>query len=190
MVMRVGGIVSGMDIEAMVNKIMEAERMPLNRLKQQQTQLEWKRDAFRNINSKLLELDNMMLDMKMTQTYNPKMATSSQENAVKATANASVPNGTYEIEVNKLATNEMQVGTVNTDKSLAEFTGDHIFYTYDKEGNAQEHTLTIKEGDTLDQVLRRVNEASGNTVRAFHDAESGNVVFETTRTGVYNQSEN
>ena len=29
MVMRVGGIVSGMDIEAMVNKLMEAERMPL-----------------------------------------------------------------------------------------------------------------------------------------------------------------
>ncbi|HZW67911.1 MAG TPA: flagellar cap protein FliD N-terminal domain-containing protein, partial [Pseudogracilibacillus sp.] len=110
MVMRVGGIVSGMDIEAMVNKLMEAERMPLDRLKQQQTQLEWKRDAFRDINSKLLDLDNMMLDMKMTTTYNPKTATSSQANAITATAGTSVSNGSYDIEVKELATRAMNVG--------------------------------------------------------------------------------
>ncbi len=45
--MRVGGLASGMDIEGMVEKLMEAERMPLVRLQQQQETLTWKRDSFR-----------------------------------------------------------------------------------------------------------------------------------------------
>ena len=106
MVMRVGGIVSGMDIEAMVNKLMEAERMPLERLRQEETRLTWKRDAFREINSLLLQLDNMMLDLKLSRTYNPKTATSSQENAVRATASSTATNGSYEIAVTGLASNE------------------------------------------------------------------------------------
>src|SRR5690625_4466517 len=112
MVMRVGGIYSGMDIEAMVNKLMEAERMPLIRLKQQQTTLEWKRDAYREINSKLLDLNNMLLDMKLTRTYNPKSTTSSQESAVTASAASTATNGSYEISVSQLATNEMQISGI------------------------------------------------------------------------------
>ena len=69
MVMRVGGLATGMDIESIVNKLMEAERMPLVRLTQDRQMLEWKRDAFRDINKALLELDNMILDMKLSKTY-------------------------------------------------------------------------------------------------------------------------
>src|SRR5699024_2024307 len=143
MVMRVGGIVSGMDIEAMVNKLMEAERMPLDRLKQQQTQLEWKRDAFRDINSKLLDLDNMMLDMKMTTTYNPKTATSSQSSASTATYVTSVSNGSYGIEVKELATRAMNVGRslegVGIKTKMKEGPAEGFsFTTYDKSGQAQE----------------------------------------------------
>src|SRR5699024_8647130 len=141
MVMRVGGIVSGMDIEAMVSKLMEAERMPLDRMKQQQTRLTWKRDAFREINNTLLELDNMMLDMKLSTTYNPKNATSSQEGAVTATANSNASNGSYEISVENLATNEMQISAQIELSELGNYAGEHTFYTYDEEGNEVPHTL-------------------------------------------------
>src|SRR5699024_5763502 len=83
--MRVGGIASGMDIEAMVNKLMEAERIPLQKLQQQQTTLEWKRDAFRDINSSLLELDNIVRDMKYTSFYNSKSTTSSNSSVATVT---------------------------------------------------------------------------------------------------------
>src|SRR5690625_5758427 len=88
MVMRVGGLASGMDIEAMVNKLMEAERIPLEKMRQDQTKLEWKRDAFRDINRELLKLDELMLDMKLSRTYQSKSVTSSQDNAITATARA------------------------------------------------------------------------------------------------------
>lgn len=195
MVMRVGGIVSGMDIEAMVNKLMEAERMPLDRLKQQQTQLEWKRDAFRDINSKLLDLDNMMLDMKMTTTYSPKSTTSSQANAITATAGTSVSNGTYDISVSQLATRAMNVGAplagIETKtKMTADQAGQFTFTTYDKSGNAEEHTLTVKEDESLGQVLKNIEKASDGKVRAFFDESKNRVVLEATRTGSYNEAGN
>jgi len=198
MVMRVGGIASGMDIEAMVQKLMEAERMPLDRLKQQQTTLTWKRDAFREINSTLLELDKMMLDMKMSYTYNPKTAVSSQEGAITATANSNASNGSYEIKVKQLATSAMNIGgklDISLDEKLpstyngSEIAGTYEFHTYDENGEEQTHEFEVREGDTLQQVLTRINNDSSNNVRAFIDdsnAEGPRVVLETTRTGVYN----
>lgn len=195
MVMRVGGLATGMDIEAMVNKLMEAERMPLNRLQQQKTMIEWQRDGYRDINKALLEIDEMFLNMKLSTTYNPKAVTSSQKDAVTATASSSATNGTYEINVEKLARNEMQVGgTIDSGIKLNEkideqYHGTHTITTYDKEGKQQEYEFTIKEGDTLKQVLQKIS-SDNNNVRAFFDEGSQRVVFETTRTGVYNVDEN
>ena len=99
MVMRVAGLATGMDIEAMVNKLMEAERLPLQRLKQDQTKLEWKRDAFRDINRVLLQFNDLMLDMKLSRTYQSKKVTSSKSNAVTATATTGSLEGSYSINV-------------------------------------------------------------------------------------------
>lgn len=193
MVMRVGGIYSGMDIEAMVNKLMEAERMPLIRLKQQQTTLEWKRDAYREINSKLLDLNNMLLDMKLTRTYNPKSTTSSQESAVTASAASTATNGSYEISVSQLATNEMQIsGILNFGlKDELGIEGTFDFYTYNESGELETHKLDVSAEDTLETVLRNIGEASNGRVRAFYveDQDGGKVVLETTRTGVYNPND-
>src|SRR5690625_2493936 len=104
--MRVGGLATGMDIEAMVNKLMEAERMPLDRMEQDRTLLTWKRDAFREINRSMLELSEMMtgmnFNMKLSKMYQSKTVTSSQSNAVTATGSTSASNGTYNIEVKEL----------------------------------------------------------------------------------------
>lgn len=191
MVMRVGGIASGMDIEAMVKKLMEAERMPLDRMKQQQTILEWKRDGFREINSTFLDLDNMMLKMKMSYTYKPKAATSSNEAAVSATANSNAANGSYEIEVTQLATNAMNVGGFLSEEDLTRKleANEYKFRTYDKDGEPQDHTVIVKEGDTIQQVLKRINDDKSNNVRAFIDESNPDkprVILETTRTGIYN----
>lgn len=187
MVMRVGGIVSGMDIEAMVNKLMEAERTPLTKMKQQQTTLEWKRDAFREINSALLELDNIVRDMKYTRAYNSKSTTSALNNVATATAGTAATNGTYNIDVKSLATSEMQVFSAQAD-TVFENDGQFTFNTYDNKGTPVEHTVDVKAGDTLKAVLKNMESASDGKVRAFLDETSNKVVLETTRTGIYNES--
>src|SRR5699024_8544818 len=109
--MRIGGLANGMDNDELVEKLMSAERIPLNRMQQDKTTLTWKRDAFRDINKSLLELDNMMLPMRKGSTYNSKSVISSNESAVTGTASSSTSNGSYKFNVTQLATSTINIST-------------------------------------------------------------------------------
>ncbi|GGB55358.1 flagellar hook-associated protein 2 [Virgibacillus dakarensis] len=191
--MRIGGLASGMDIDQLVNKLMAAERMPLDRMEQDRTTLTWKRDSFRDINKSLLELDEMMYNMKLSTTYKTKLVSSSQEGAVTATGSTSSTNGTYNIAVTQLASSAIRTGEldIDPDKLLKEVDidlGSEIkFSTYDeKEGNMVEHTVQVTDEDTLNSILNKINKEDKN-VRAFYDSQSKKVFLETTRTGDYNK---
>jgi|SRR5690625_520728 len=196
--MRVGGLASGMDIDQIVKQLMSAERIPLNKMQQDRTMLEWQRDGFRDINKKLSELDNMMLDMKLSHTYNSKIAASSQEGAVSATATTSAFDGTYNINVTQLASSAMYVSESFDDefdpnKSLNSQgfdieSEDFKFYTYDEGGEDNEHKYSVSGDDTLNDVLRQIN-SDDNNVRAFYDEGLQQVIMETTRTGIYNNTD-
>src|SRR5690625_2657339 len=191
--MRVGGLATGMDIEAMVNKLMEEERMPLDRMEQDRTLLTWKRDAFREINRSMLELSEMMtgmnFNMKLSKMYQSKTVTSSQSNAVTATGSTSASNGTYNIEVKELATSAINVGTeeVDLDKVLDGYST-ISFSTFNADGSEAKHEIEVNDGDTIGAVIMKINN-SDSPVRAFYDTETKNVIMETTRTGKYNKSE-
>src|SRR5699024_5231081 len=171
--MRIGGLATGIDVDLLVDKLMEAERIPLNKMHQDQTLLTWKRDAFRDINKSLLELDQMILDMKLSKTYNAKEVTSSNENAVTATASSSTPNGTYDIEVEQLATSAINVsGELSFDPNakLADV--------------LNQGEIEFNKDDTLNEVLKRITK-DDNNVRAFYDPQTNKVIMEATRTGHY-----
>lgn len=190
--MRIGGLATGMDIDELVEKLMSAERIPLDRMQQDKTELTWKRDAFRDMNKSLLELDNMMLSMKKSSTYNSKSVTSSNESAVTGTASSSTGNGTYKFEVTQLASSAMHVSKEKLDLDPTEkmghsMVGEHTFKTYDENGDEKEHTFTINEDDSLNDVLKRISK-DDNDVRAFYDENMGKVIMETTRTGKYSEN--
>src|SRR5690625_826745 len=166
--------------------------MPLDRMEQDKTKLTWKRDGFRDINKALLELDNMMLDMKLSKTYNTKTVSSSQENAVTATALTSTSNGTYSIKVEKLATSAINVSKeaidIDVNQPLKQQNIDPReikFWTYNEDGEEQEYKIDVDDGDTLNDILKKINDCD-SPVRAFYDSQSDKVVMETTRTGKYN----
>lgn len=188
--MKIGGLATGMDIDEMVEKLMSAERIPLDKMEQDKTELTWKRDAYRDMNKSMLELDNMMLSMKKGSTYNSKSVTSSNEAAVTGTASSDTDNGTYSFEVESLATsaNNISQSEVNIepkeelDKSLAR---EYSFVTFSEDGEEERHEFTIDEGDSLNDVLKSISKKDNN-VRAFYDENIDKVIMETTRDGNYN----
>lgn len=191
--MRVGGLATGMDIEQMVQKLMDAERIPYIKMMQDRTKLTWKQDAFRDLNKSLLELDNLTLHMKLNKTYNPKTVSSTQENAITGVPSGNTKNGTYRIEVKELATATINVGSNVSHTIDAEVIGvEKIlrFSTFDQQGNEQEHEVAIKEGDHVTSVLDRISNNLDIPVRAFYDHESGQVIMETTHTGKSNPNGN
>ncbi|MFC5557613.1 flagellar filament capping protein FliD [Ureibacillus thermophilus] len=95
--MRIGGLASGMDIESLVEKLMVAERAPLDKLEQKKQTYEWQRDAYREINTKLKNFDTYLADNFFLKNLNAKTATSSNEKYVTAVA-TNAATGTLTIE--------------------------------------------------------------------------------------------
>jgi len=62
---RVTGIASGMDIEGTVKKLMAAEKIPLDKLFQKKQLAEWKRDEFRTMSTKLMDLRTTSFSMRL-----------------------------------------------------------------------------------------------------------------------------
>lgn len=200
---RIGGLASGMDIDSIVEDLMSAERIPLDKLQQDKTIMEWQRDAYRDINKLMLELDEQVLGMKLEKTYASKIATSSQSDAISATAGSSAQNGTYSMKVNHLATNAINVtqGTISDPNGekidplapLSEQTGKIgtlptlpatvSFKTY--HNGEETHEIEITEDDSMNDILTKITNQD-NGVRAFYDVQEDIVVMERTSTGDYN----
>ena len=205
--MRIGGLATGMDIDGIVKDLMKAERIPLDKLEQDKTRIEWQRDAFRDVNSMLLELDNMMLDMKLSRTYNTKSATSSNQ-AVTATAAATASAGSYNISVKSLATSAINategtlsdllgVDKLNPFTPLSEQLGEKLggefpktiaFKTYHNNREGEVHTIDITDEDTLNSVLTKITNLKGAGVRAFYDVQADRVIMERTSAGKFNSN--
>lgn len=102
---RFSGIASGMDTQSIVDSMMRAERMPLDRVKQQKQVLEWQRDDFRDLNKLLKEFDQFIFDGIWRQSKMlTRSATSSNTDFVSATAGANAGNVSYDIKNVTLAT--------------------------------------------------------------------------------------
>ena len=117
---RVSGLASGMDIDSIVKDLMRAERMPLDKIEKEKTTLEWKRDAYREINTAIYSFYNDLLDFTLERNYQTRSISSTNEDFITATAASGAGTGTYTIsEVTHLATaaNMINAGAISADKN-------------------------------------------------------------------------
>ncbi|MBG9692383.1 flagellar hook protein [Lysinibacillus fusiformis] len=187
MVNRIGGLASGMDIDALVKKLMNAERAPLNKLYQKKQTYEWQRDAYRGVNTKLKTFDTYISDNLVLKSLISKTAASSNSNLVTATATGSAA-GTLSIEgVSQLATAARKVGdqvnAVGTTKmSDLGATGTIEFKAIQTNGKlASEATkIEITSDMTVDQFISKVNSSNAGISAVF---ENGRFSFTAKNTG-------
>ncbi|MBN3546776.1 flagellar hook-associated protein 2 [Fictibacillus barbaricus] len=201
--MRIGGLASGMDIDTLVGDLMKAERIPLDKLSQKKTTLEWQRDDYRSMNKLLDELDRFILDgIALQGTFNKKTVTSTNPNAVTATVSGSASNITSTIKVTQLATARSWVSTEIYNKggttkasgkaTLAaiddtKFTAPvELKVAVQKPGStATEAVKTISidpSKDTLESVAKKFSEA-GLDISAFYDESTGKFAISNNVTG-------
>jgi flagellar hook-associated protein 2 len=184
-VMRIGGLASGMDIDSLVKDLMRAERIPLDKLAQKKTTLEWQRDDYRSMNRLLKDLDDLIFSgINMQGSFSKKAVTSSNSSVVSATANGNAVNTTTNIDVSVLAKPAMWVGdgTVASDYKAA---GD-IKLTFNATNGdgmtSSAQTIDIKAGDNLDTIVSKFN-SSGLGVTAFYDTQNKKFVITKKETG-------
>ncbi|MBD8025398.1 flagellar filament capping protein FliD [Ureibacillus sp. Re31] len=180
MVTRVGGLASGMDIDALVEKLMSAEKAPLNKLYQQQQKYEWQRDAYREINTALSAFDDFLFDnYRLSSNFYKKTVTSSNSSYVTATATSSA-SGTISIDgVSQLAKSAQGVGStiVATGKSkVTDLTGlptgsKFTLNAINSSGKLSSKEFTIEENETIDSLVKKINSSDVGVTALFENGK-------------------
>lgn len=101
--LRVSGLISGMDTDAIVEAYMTSAKAPINRLNQQIDELNYEKTTYNNFITMITDVKNSMLDLKMESTFKSKVTTSSVETVASATASITTPPGTYTLKVDQVA---------------------------------------------------------------------------------------
>ncbi|HHW32023.1 MAG TPA: flagellar filament capping protein FliD [Clostridiaceae bacterium] len=123
---RIGGLATGLDTDQIIKQLMQAERIPLDRMLQKKEKTEWIRDEYRNIINLLrglkdeyfniVKFDNYMFSEA---NYKKFTATSSDSSYVTATANYQASAGSHKVVVKKLATADTAVSSGKVTKALS-----------------------------------------------------------------------
>ncbi|OEF99518.1 hypothetical protein BHF71_08735 [Vulcanibacillus modesticaldus] len=201
--MRIGGFASGLDIDSIVNDLMKAERIPLDKMKQDKQILEWQRDDYREMNSLLNELDEFIFDgIYMQGSFTKKIITSSNENAVSAKNINSISDVYASIRVDQLAeaayinsAADIRANTafdpngnlVDEAANLVDFNTSYTSFTIQAIqadgtlGSAISFTIDPNT-ESLNDVINKINNSNAG-VNIFYDQQTGRISMTAKNTG-------
>ncbi|MCR8660507.1 flagellar filament capping protein FliD [Paenibacillus endoradicis] len=98
------GLSSNLDTAQMVKDLMAIEKIPYTNLTTKKTNLQSEQTIFRTINTKLNALETAANALRYSGDFNVYKASSSDATILKATASTNAATGSYNINVDKLAT--------------------------------------------------------------------------------------
>ncbi|WP_277815807.1 flagellar filament capping protein FliD [Paenibacillus sp. DMB5] len=193
MAIRVNGFSSGMDIDSIVKELMNAKRQPLVKLNQSKTLLEWQRDSYREINSKLVDFKmNKLSEWNKSAQMNTQQAVvTGNTAAVKADALASANGVGMTVTVNKLATRSSteSSGLVSTSTGKTATSSTLLSDIQHSGAVAIPSKITINSvdialtsTDTISSLMGRIN-SSNAKVKATFDEVSGKFNITSTEDG-------
>ncbi|TYP75743.1 flagellar filament capping protein FliD [Paenibacillus methanolicus] len=173
---RLSGLISGMDTDSLVKSLVSSQSSKVNKMKQQQQLLEWKRADYRDLNSKVLDLRNSAFNMKLQGSYLTKSATSSQDGAVSVTGTSSANAGQYNIEVSSLAKGaSLTSGVIGAND---------VLYANGESMTINGQTITFTGDTKAADLVNLINAKSTDTgVKASYDTTMQRVFFSTMKTG-------
>lgn len=188
-----------MDTDSIVKKLMNAESISLNKLKQNQQKQTWLSDTYRQWNADLLAFrSNTVLNMSLSKTYNTFDVNSSQENSVSAAASGSSLAGTYSVEVKQLASSAAFTGDKvrldptktlgNSVQGMGQLTADTSITINVNDDPSKTSVINIKTTDTINDVVAKINgakDSSGKSLglQAFYDPILQQFTLKTQETG-------
>ncbi len=171
MAIRITGMNSGMDTDAMVKELVNAYSKKTEKATKEKTKAEWKQEAYKDINKKIKSFYTKLSDYKFDSAYQLKKTTSTDENRVSVVASGSAVKGSQTIEVKELATSgyltsaklEAEDGSkLKSDSTLADlgFSGSDTFTI--KKGNGEEITFDVDADTKISDFVKYAKSAGVN----------------------------
>lgn len=111
MAIRMSGLSSGLDTEAIVGALMSAQSLKKTKVEQSKTKLEWKQEKWEELNTKLVKLyTEQVSKMRLQASYTTKKTSISDATKASVTAKSTAANGSYTLEVKNIATSQYLTG--------------------------------------------------------------------------------
>ncbi|MCL6601865.1 MAG: flagellar filament capping protein FliD [Paenibacillus sp.] len=195
MTLRISGLASGMDIDSIVKQMMTVKRIPLDKLNQQKQALQWQRDNYREINSKLVDFRNNKLLKYNTsaQMNTQKAVVSGNTTALTAEATSSANGIPMSVTVTTLAQKStmqpsagLKVGTETA--KLSNTLGEIMGATPPSppyELYINNTTISFNPSDKISTILTKINNSNAKVTAVF-DEISGKFSITANEYGAVN----
>lgn len=187
---KITGLASGMDIDSIMEKLMKAESAQMEKLQQQKQKYEWKRDAYREVNTSLSAFEKGMLDnYGLASKWNAKNATSTSS-AVSVTANSNAVGNLTITEATAATSGQKLVdlkGTGFTNQStLADLgiagDGSIKIKAINDAGEYTEKEIEYKTTDKISDLMSKINN-SGVGITALSSTDTISLQANSTGKG-------
>ena len=104
MAMRLSGLMSGMDTESIIKQLVASRQAKVDTTKKAQTKLSWKQDAWKELNTKLQNLQKKYLsNMRFADAYSKKVTKVSNESVVSVITGENAVDGVQTVRVDQMA---------------------------------------------------------------------------------------
>lgn len=198
---RFSGMASGMDTDSIVKDMMRPQQYKIDMQKKEQALVQLRQDAWKDMNKKLYDFHTKFTHkLSLASTYENKITTTSNPNAIDIDNETRVPEGTHNILIKELATSTYVTGKIKTDKlkdkenkdvkldsttTVGQLTGSEATKIELKmKVNNKDVTVIVESKDTLNSLAQKMNEKlKSEGFTATYDAANGMFFVNSTKTG-------
>jgi flagellar hook-associated protein 2 len=179
----VGGIATGLPSD-LVDKLVQAEQAPLNRLADKKVAQQTRLQAVQDLNSALLTMQTAMEGLDAPESFQVHTAASSDTGFVAVSADTTAATGTYTVTDVVLAGADQKRHTAGVASRTDPLASGTFAFTY---AGGTEQQVVISGGETLDDLVTKINDLNaGVTAHIVNDGSSDYLVLSGNDTGAAN----
>ncbi len=157
----VGGLVSGLDTNGIIEQLLELQQKPIVKLQEQEAAYQVELSAYGSLQGILGSLKSAMEDLDSVSNLTSFSATSGDTDLFSVSADENATAGSYGITVQQLAgAHKLTSGAFSEDELVGEGTI-HL-----KVGNGSTTDIAVSATDTIDDVAQAINDAEAGVQAA------------------------
>jgi flagellar hook-associated protein 2 len=168
-----GGLSSGLATDSIIERLVQLEAIPIQRLQQQQQQIRSKQSVYSQFRSALSSFAQAAGSMNVADAFNPVTAGSSKMDVAILTGTSSATAGTYNLQVSKLAQAQKVATAAKTDTTTALGLNAGTVVVNGK-------AVAVDQSDSLRTIAQKINALGVGVTASLIDGGQGNAYMTIT----------
>jgi flagellar hook-associated protein 2 len=160
-----GGLGNGIDFGQVVDQLVKASRLPVDRLTKKKTDLSNKLTDLTTLGGKLIALQSAADKLRLSTSFDRSTASVSDENALSVAASSTATAGSYSVNISQLAQSHQianKAATAVAALTTSITTGPAAFRF--KVGNGAVQAVSLAAGATIEDLRSSINDLGAGVV--------------------------